>query len=225
MSQNLRKRQSRAIHHTPVRVDTKSKSGKQSRPACALCSKGKSGRQTRWQCSSCEVPLCCVPFDNQQDVGSDEDDVVEDAARSCFKLWHDANDLMLEHQDQHELMMQAKAAKGGNRRERNDISLMDGLDDEEEHDLDYNYEDDQLGSCDEEDLDDDFEEEDLHHLMELDDNHSYHSYSYLDNNDDANESMAEVEGGAWSQETNNEVLVPHLPEQQDNVDEGHGTAV
>lgn len=111
-----------------------------------------------------------MPFDNQQDVGSDEDDVVEDAARSCFKLWHDANDLMLEHQDQHELMMQAKAAKGGNRRERNDISLMDGLDDEEEHDLDYNYEDDQLGSCDEEDLDDDFEEEDLHHLMELDDN-------------------------------------------------------
>ena len=113
MSQNLRKRQSRAIHHTPVRVDTKSKSGKQSRPACALCSKGKSGRQTRWQCSSCEVPLCCVPFDNQQDVGSDEDDVVEDAARSCFKLWHDANDLMLEHQDQHELMMQAKAGIGG----------------------------------------------------------------------------------------------------------------
>ena len=61
--------------------------------------------------------------------------------------------------------------------------------------------------------------------MELDDNHSYHSYSYMNNNDDANESMAEVEGGAWSQETNNEVLVPHLPEQQDNVDEGHGTAV
>eukprot|EP00956_Cyclotella_meneghiniana_P037239 scaffold135770_cov39-Cyclotella_meneghiniana.AAC.1 len=29
----------------------------------------------------------------------------------------------------------------------------------------------------------------------------------------------------WSQETNNEVLVPHLPEQQDNIDEGHGTAV
>ena len=29
---------------------------------------------------------------------------------------------------------------------------MNGLDDEEEHDIDYNYEDDQLGSCDDRNL-------------------------------------------------------------------------
>ena len=114
----------------------KSRTGKEARPICALCSKHKLGNcQTQWQCSTCEVPLCCVNF-NKQDDGDDDDegDDVDTGPRSCFALWHEAHDLMIAHEHQHALMM---AAKGGNKRKRNN-----NLDDDDDNDLDYNYEDD-----------------------------------------------------------------------------------
>jgi hypothetical protein len=79
--QRIRKRQRCALHHKPVHL-AKSRGGKVARLNCALCSKTKGGlQQTRWQCGTCEVPLCCVTFDTNDD-GADKDSA-DPMPKSC----------------------------------------------------------------------------------------------------------------------------------------------
>jgi hypothetical protein len=119
--QGIRKSNSRALHHKPVRL-AKSKGGKVAQLNCALCSKTKGGRrQTRWQCGTCEVPLCCEMFDTNEDECDDTS--VDPGPKSCYNLWHDADNLLVEHEKQHALMCTLKQNK---KRRRNDDDDNDG---------------------------------------------------------------------------------------------------
>ena len=82
--QRVRKSNSRALHHKPVRL-AKSRGGKVARLNCALCSKTTGGRrQTRWQCGTCEVPLCCETFDTNDVEAVDAS--ADPGPKSCYTL-------------------------------------------------------------------------------------------------------------------------------------------
>ena len=169
------------MHHKPVRL-AKSRGGKVARLNCALCSKTKGRRrQTRWQCGTCEVPLCCETFDTNNDEADDAS--ADPGPKSCYTLWHEAEDLLVEHEKQHALMCTSKQNK---KRKRIGVDENDGL-------------------------------------GEFERRNSFNSYEDINDNDGANESMAEVEGG-WSPNGLDDELLPPLPEievdtiQQLNVD-------
>ena len=101
--ERLRKHQSLRYQHS-ISTLPPNRNGKRPKVMCSLCSNSTTFRQTSKECSSCRVPLGTQSIDGQ---------------KSCFTLWHEADDLKCEHERVHELLKASKAAKLPKRRKRN----------------------------------------------------------------------------------------------------------
>ena len=111
----LRKHKTRVCHHTPIRLPH-SRTGKDKRLNCTLCSTSVQCRQTRYMCATCEVPLCISAVDDiNDDEFVDDEAEVTPKPKACFVLWHEVEELSAEHKKQHKLMCDAKSAKGKKR--------------------------------------------------------------------------------------------------------------
>ncbi len=86
------------ISHLPL-----NKNGKRPKVKCLLCSNSTTFRQTSKECSSCRVPLCTQSIDGK---------------KSCFTLWHEGDDLKVEHVRILELLKTCKAANPSQRKKR-----------------------------------------------------------------------------------------------------------
>lgn len=117
----LRLHRSNAFAHSALRnshVGRRSEAKKESRLSCAMCSKTNKSKNTLWHCSSCKVPLCTA-------VSTGE-------TRSCFEIWHRAEDLSAAHERCHRNLLSHYAATGARKRRRQQESDVAGFEVNEE---------------------------------------------------------------------------------------------
>ena len=81
----VRQHTSRRYSHTPILIERTGKNT-EGRLPCVMCGDNKTRRNTNMSCGVCSVPLCVNPFC--------------EGAPSCYQLWHQSNDLLVDHESQ-----------------------------------------------------------------------------------------------------------------------------